>query len=144
VLIPGERAPILITRDMVRSMRPGSLIIDFSIDQGGCVETSRPSTLRDPVYIVDGVLHHCVPNITSIVSRTASHALTNAALPYLLSIGDQGLDGALRQSSALVKGVKLYRGKIASQRLAVALGREVEVDLAAALALFQDAEGTGS
>lgn len=134
VLLPGQRAPVLITREMVRKMRPGSVIIDFSIDQGGCVETSRPMTLRDPTFIAEGVVHFCVPNITSTVARTASHALTNSALPYLLAIGERGLEAALLDNKALRTGVKMYRGKITSQRLASALGREVGLDLPAALA----------
>lgn len=133
VLVPGERAPILITREMVRRMRPGAVILDYSIDQGGCVETSRPTTLRDPTFVAEGVIHHCVPNMTAMVARTASHALTNSALPYWLETGDWGLEGALATMLALQRGVKLYRGKIASQRLALALGREVEIDLQSVL-----------
>ncbi len=79
VLLPGERAPVLITREMVRRMRRGSVIMDFSIDHGGCVETSRPMTLRDPTFVAEGVTHFCVPNLPAAVARTASHALTNAA-----------------------------------------------------------------
>ena len=84
---PGRRAEQFITRDMVRKMRPGSVILDFSINDGGCVETSRPTTLRDPVYVVDGVIHYCVPNLPAAVSRTTSYGLTNALLPYLKDLG---------------------------------------------------------
>ncbi len=129
VLIPGQRAPILVTREMVRSMRPGAVIIDFSIDQGGCVETSRPTTLRDPTFVAEGVIHHCVPYVTAAVARTASHALTNSALPYLLAISRRGLDAALADYPDLRRGVNLYQGQIASPTLAGALGRGVEVDL---------------
>ncbi len=90
VLVPGRRAPVLISRDMVRRMRHGSVIIDFAIDQGGCVQTSRPTTLRDQTFVDEGVIHHCVPNMTATVARTASHALTNAVLPYLQSVGAYG------------------------------------------------------
>jgi alanine dehydrogenase len=109
VLIPGRQAPTLITRPMVKTMRPGSVIIDFSIDEGGSVETSRPTTLRDPAFVRDGVVHHCVPNITSTVPRTTSYAVTNAALPYLLAVGSHGLLGASQRDSALSRGVVLYQ-----------------------------------
>lgn len=129
VLVPGQRAPVLITREMVQKMRPGAVIMDYAIDQGGCVETSRPTTLRDPTFVAEGVVHFCVPNSAAMVARTASHALTNAALPYLLAIGQQGLEPTLAAYSALRKGTKLYHGKIASHRLAASLGRQVEIDL---------------
>ncbi|MDW8316625.1 MAG: alanine dehydrogenase [Anaerolineae bacterium] len=135
VLVPGQRTPILVTREMVRKMRPGAVILDYAIDQGGCVETSRPTTLRDPTFVAEGVTHFCVPNTASMVARTASHALTNALLPYLLMIGQLGVQEALAASYALRKGTKLFQGKIASHRLAAALGREVEVDLTEALNL---------
>ncbi len=110
-------------------MRPGSVIIDFSIDQGGCIETSRPTTLRDQIFVAEGIIHHCVPNMTATVARTASHALTNAALPYLLAIGAQGLPGTFDHEPALLSGVNLYQGQLAHPGIAVALGREVEVKL---------------
>ncbi len=131
VLRAGERAPVLITRAMVRNMRQGAVIIDFSIDQGGCVETSRPMPLRDPTFVAEGVTHFCVPNATAMVARTASHALTNSSLPYLLEIGEQGLEQALARDMSLCRGIKVYQGRIASHRLAAAMGLEVEVDLAA-------------
>jgi alanine dehydrogenase len=136
VLVPGQRAPILISREMVKRMRPGSVILDFAIDQGGCVETSRPTTLRDPTFLAEGVIHHCVPNLTAIVGRTASHAMTNSALPYLLAICDYGLEGALAQKPALQRGVQYYQGHITSRRLAVSLGRQIDLDLATALAEY--------
>jgi alanine dehydrogenase len=129
VLIPGQRAPILVTHDMVKSMRPGSVIIDFSIDEGGCVETSRPTTLRDPAYILEGIVHYCVPNMTSVVSRTTTYAVTNAALPYLRSLGEYGLIGALHREPALVRGINLYQGNLADPTVAAALGREVTTSL---------------
>lgn len=134
VLVPGQRAPIIITREMVRKMRRGAVIMDYAIDQGGCVETSRPTTLRDPIFMAEDVVHFCVPNSASMVARTASHALTNVALPYLLAIGQQGLEGALALFTALRTGTKLYQGKIASKGLADSLGRQVEVNLAEVLA----------
>lgn len=133
VLIPGQRAPVLVSREMVRRMRPGSAILDFSIDQGGCAETSRPTTLRDQTFVEEGVTHFCVPNITASVARTASYALTNAALPYLLDIGQYGMLAALKQSPELIQGVNLYQGALAHPGVANALGRELGVDLFARL-----------
>lgn len=129
VFVPGQRAPVLVTREMVRSMRPGSVIIDFSIDQGGCVETSRPTTLRDPAYVAEGVIHHCVPNLTAVTARTTSHAVTNAAIPYLLEIANKGLLGAIQDDPTLMKGVNLYQGTLTHPEVAAALGREVVTDL---------------
>lgn len=129
VFVPGRRAPVLVTRDMVRRMRPGSVIIDFSIDNGGCVETSRPTTLHDPVYVAEGVIHHCVPNLTAAVARTTSYAITNAALPYLLAVGKEGLAAAMRREPALVRGINLHRGKLAHPDIAAGLGREVAISL---------------
>ncbi len=129
VLIPGQRAPILVSRDMVKSMRPGSVIMDFSIDEGGCVETSRPTTLRDPSYILEGVVHYCVPNMTSVVARTTSYAVTNAALPYLRALGEYGLISAIYRESALRRGINLYQGGLADPDVAAALGREVTAHL---------------
>lgn len=138
VLDPGKRAPMLISRDMIRSMRPGSVVIDFSIDEGGCAETSRPTTLRDPIYISEGVIHHCVPNITSTVARTTSYAITNAALPYLLCIGNEGLLGAIQNRHELLRGVVLRHGKMAHPDIAAALGRKVDVSLSPGNAAFKE------
>jgi alanine dehydrogenase len=129
VLSPGRRTPLLITREMVQNMRSGAVFLDFSIDQGGCSETSRPTTLRDQTYVVDGVIHHCVPNITAAVARTTSYGLTNSLLPYLLELGSYGMVGLLDQHSPLTAGVILYQGKLASKEIADALGRKVEVTL---------------
>lgn len=101
VYVVGHRAPILVTREMVRAMRPRAVIIDFSIDQGGCVETSRPTTHRDPVFVAEGVIHYCVPNVPALVARTATQAWSNAVLPYLLLIGELGTAGALDRSGEL-------------------------------------------
>lgn len=129
ILISGQRAPILVTREMVKSMRPGSVIMDFSIDEGGCVATSRPTTLRDPSYILEGVIHYCVPNMTSVVSRTASYAVTNAALPYLRAIGEYGVIGAIQREPALARGINLYQGNLVDPIVAAALGREMTAKL---------------
>ncbi|MCP4359920.1 MAG: alanine dehydrogenase [Chloroflexi bacterium] len=127
---PGRRVPILISRDMVRQMRSGSVIIDFSIDEGGCVETSRPTTLRDPIYVSEGIIHHCVPNMTAAYARTTSHAITNAALPYLLAVGEDGFSEAARREEALTAGINIYQGQLVHTAVAVALGRESSANLA--------------
>jgi len=124
VLIPGERAPFLVTEQMVRAMKPGSVIVDMSIDQGGCVETSRPMMLDNPTFTEHGVLHFCVPNVTSNIPRTASRALANAALPYLTALADRGLDAALQQDLGLSEGTVLYRGKVANSRVGKSLNIE--------------------
>jgi alanine dehydrogenase len=129
VSMPGRRTPILVSREMVQHMRPGTVIIDFSIDQGGCVETSRPTTLRDQTYVVNDVIHHCVPNVTAAVARTTSYGLTNALLPYLRDLGTYGLMGMIGHRPELVPGINLYQGRITSQEIAAALGREVEAEL---------------
>ncbi|MCA9934362.1 MAG: alanine dehydrogenase [Ardenticatenaceae bacterium] len=133
VFVHGQRAPVLITREMVRAMRPGSVIMDFSIDQGGCVETSRPTTLRDPAYVAEGVIHHCVPNLTASIARTTSRAVANAALPYLLNIGENGLLGAIAADPALIQGVNLYQGDLVHPGIASALGQEISSGLLEAI-----------
>lgn len=122
VLTPGEKAPLLITRDMVKSMKKGSLIIDLAIDQGGCVETSRLTTLEHPTFVEEGITHYCVPNITSAVSRTSTKVLSNVVTPYLLQIGEQGIDQALKENSSLAKGVYAYRGSLAKRSIAERFG----------------------
>src|SRR5690606_33120565 len=103
--------------------------LDFSIDQGGCSETSRPTTLRDQTYIVDGVIHHCVPNLTAAVARTTSHGLTNSLIPYLLALGSHGIMGLLDELPYVATGVNLYAGKLSNSEIAHALGRNIEVTL---------------
>lgn len=129
VYVPGARAPVLVTHDMVRSMRRGAVIIDFSIDNGGCVATSRPTTHRDPTFVAEGVIHFCVPNTPARVARTASYALTNAILPYLLSIGERGVEAAIREDPSLARGVNVYQGRLANPQVAAALGMTLEVEL---------------
>lgn len=122
VLVPGTRSPIVITRELVKTMKQRSIILDISIDQGGCVETSRPTTHRDPTFIEEQVIHYCVPNMTSIVARTATHALSNVALPYIREIAGNGLDHALGSIPALRRGVTTYRGTVTSAAVASYLG----------------------
>ena len=121
VLVPGARAPIVVTREMVRSMKPRSLIMDISIDQGGCVETSRPTTHRDPTFVEENVIHYCVPNMTAVVARTATHAFNNAAWPFIFEIAGHGLDAALDRLTALRRGVATRDGRIVNAVLASAL-----------------------
>jgi alanine dehydrogenase len=126
ILIPGERAPFLVTEAMVQAMKPGSVIIDVSIDQGGCVETSRPTTLDNPTFKVHDVVHYCVPNLTANIARTASRALANAALPHLVEIASKGRDVALQSNPGLAAGVYLYKGKLVSRRVGETLGIPTE------------------
>lgn len=112
VYVPGQHTPTLISREMMQTMRSRSLFVDISIDQGGCSETSRPTTHANPTYIEEGVIHYCVPNMTSIVGRTASHALTYATLPYVQAIADQGLDEALQSFPELGRGVNIRDGEV--------------------------------
>jgi alanine dehydrogenase len=112
VLVPGKRAPILVTREMVRSMRPRSVVMDMSIDQGGCMETSRPTTHASPTYVEEGILHYCVPNVSGVIARTATHAFNNAAWPHIQNIVRLGLDEALNQDPALARGLATRDGDI--------------------------------
>ncbi len=122
VLRPGERAPIMITREMVKSMKKGSVIIDLAIDQGGCIETSRLTTLEHPTFVEEGVIHYCVPNITSAVSRTSTKVLSNLVVRYLHLIGDLGIERALKDNPALIQGVYIWRGGIAKKNIAERFG----------------------
>jgi alanine dehydrogenase len=117
VLLPGQRAPIVITREMVQTMKPRSVIIDMSIDQGGCVETSRPTTHKSPTYVEEGVIHCCIPNFPSVVARTATHAFNNAAWPYIQAITRLGIDAALETTPALARGVNTRLGEIVNPAL---------------------------
>ena len=112
VLVTGERTPILITREMMRAMKSRSVFIDVSIDQGGCAETSRPTTHDQATYIEEGVIHYCVPNMPGVVARTATHAFVNAGLPYILQIANLGPDGAITQNPAIEKAVNTHDGKL--------------------------------
>lgn len=124
VLIPGAKAPHLVTRDMLALMRPGTVIVDVAIDQGGCFETSRATTHTDPVYTVDGIVHYAVANIPGAVPFTSTLALTNATLPYALRIADLGWEEACRQDPGLANGVNMVDGKITFKAVAEAFGLE--------------------
>jgi alanine dehydrogenase len=118
VLRPGEKAPIMITRDMIKSMKKGSVLIDLAIDQGGCSETSRLTTLEHPTYVDEGIIHYCVPNITSTVSRTSTKVLSNMVVPYLLEIAERGLDQNLKEDDSLARGVYVYKGQFVKKSIA--------------------------
>jgi alanine dehydrogenase len=122
VLIPGARAPKLVTRDMVASMRPGSVVIDISIDQGGCIETSHMTTHSNPTYIDEGVVHYCVGNMPGAVPNTSTYALTNVTLPYAMAIAEHGLEEALRADPALALGLNAYGGMLTNQPVGEAHG----------------------
>ncbi len=112
VLVPGERPPIVVTRELVRSMKERAIIMDISIDEGGCVETSRPTTHDHPTFIEEGTVHYCVPNMPSVVARTATHAFLNAAFPYILEVADKGIDKAISENPAIERGVITYHGEV--------------------------------
>lgn len=121
ILIPGARTPKVVTRQMVRSMGPGAVIVDVCIDQGGAVETSRPTTHTEPTFVEEGVIHYCVPNMPGAVPQTSTEALTAATLPYVLDLASKGLD-AIPQDPALAKGVNALRSKLTCRGVAEALG----------------------
>jgi alanine dehydrogenase len=124
VAVRGERAPLLVTRDMLSLMKPRSVVMDLSIDMGGCFETSRPTSFPYPTYEVDGILHFCVPNLPSAAARSATVAFTNALVPYLLAIVEKGFSRALADDGELRRGAYLYRGRCAKEALARAFGVE--------------------
>ncbi len=126
VLIPGARAPYLVRREDLKKMKPGSVIIDVAIDQGGCIETSKPTTHREPTYIVDEVIHYCVTNMPGAVGRTSTYALTNVTLPYALQLANKGLDRAVKENPALREGVNIHRGKVTNQAVAATFGLKCE------------------
>ena len=122
VLLPGAKAPKLVTAEMVKSMRPGSVMVDVAIDQGGCFATSKPTSHSEPVYVVDGVVHYCVTNMPGAVPRTSTQALANATLPYGVALANQGVAAAAKRDAALAKGVNVIDGKITYQAVADAFG----------------------
>jgi alanine dehydrogenase len=124
VLVPGGHAPYLVSKEMVATMRAGSVILDISIDQGGCVETSRPTTIDDPTFVFADVVHYCVGNMTANIPRTASKALTHAHVGFLEQIARHGVDGAIRQSTTLARGTCMYRGTVTHETIASLFGLE--------------------
>jgi alanine dehydrogenase len=126
VLLPGAKAPKLITRAMLRKMKPGSVVVDIAIDQGGCAETSRPTTHLNPVYVEEGVTHYCVANMPAAYARTATQALTNITARYVELLADLGLEGACKKQPALMGGVNTRDGKLTLRAVAEAHGLPFE------------------
>jgi alanine dehydrogenase len=124
VLLPGAKAPVIVSEEMVASMRPGSVIVDIAIDQGGCVATSRVTTHSDPTYVVQDVVHYCVGNMPGAVPNTSTYALTNVTLPYALDIAGKGLEEAVRQDEVLAGGVNIYAGSVTNEGVSGAHGLE--------------------
>jgi len=123
VLVPGERAPLLVSRAMVRAMRPGAVVVDIAIDQGGSVETSRPTIHAAPYFIEERVVHYCVTNMPAAVPRTSTQGLVAATLPYLLSFARYGVNGALRSDEGLLAGLNTHRGHVTCEGVAKAFGK---------------------
>jgi len=126
VLIPGAKAPKLITEEMVQKMKPGAAIVDVAVDQGGMCETTRPTTHDEPTYLVHDVVHYCVANMPGAVPRTSTYALTNSTLSYALDIADRGILGAMSRSRALQKGLNIYQGAVTHPGVAEAFGLPLE------------------
>ena len=124
VLNPGARAPFLVKKDLISKMRRGSVIVDVSIDQGGCVETSRPTTHSNPVFGVDGVIHYCVVNMPGAFPRTSTFALCNVTIPYILKLADLGWRKAIQEDQGLAKGLNIVGGRVTHPAVASALGLE--------------------
>ena len=124
VLVKGARAPIIVTKEMVKTMKPGSVIVDVAIDQGGCIETSRATTHKDPIHIVNDVIHYAVSNMPGIVPRTSTLALSNATLPYALKLANMGWREAMKADEPLSKGLNVWNGKVTNKFVAEALGLE--------------------
>lgn len=126
VLIPGAKAPNLITRAMLKKMRPGTVVVDVAVDQGGCIETCRPTTHADPTFIIDDVVHYCVANMPGAVPYTSTLALTNATLQYALQLANKGWEKACAENNALLKGLNIVKGEIVHQGVADAFGFKYE------------------
>jgi alanine dehydrogenase len=126
VLVPGAKAPRLITRDMLKEMEPGTVLVDVAIDQGGCFETSRPTTHSDPVFVEDGIVHYCVANIPGAVPNTSTTALTNATLRYAVALADKGWQKACKEDEALAKGLNIVEGKVTFKAVADTFGLPYE------------------
>lgn len=124
VLVPGKTAPRLVTKEMIKKMAPGSVIVDVAIDQGGCLETSRPTTHADPTYVVEGVVHYCVTNMPGACARTATLALTHATMPYALALANKGYVKALLDNAGLMQGLNVCLGKVTNESVAHDLGYE--------------------
>jgi alanine dehydrogenase len=122
VLIKGAQAPKLVTRQMVSTMKPSSVIVDVAVDQGGCIETTHATTHSHPTFVVDGVIHYCVANMPGAVPRTSTYALSNATLPYIVKLAEMGVEAAIRSDLSLAKGMNTYKGQITYAAVAEAFG----------------------
>lgn len=139
VLVPGAAAPKLLTKDMLALMQPGSVLVDVAIDQGGCFETSKPTTHQDPIYSVDGIIHYCVANMPGAVARTSTLALTNATLPFVVALANQGIHHALLADPNLLNGLNVHKGMVTMGAVAESLGYDyVEPAQALQPALVQE------
>ena len=127
VLIKGGKAPKLVTRDMISAMNPGSVVVDVSVDQGGCIETSHPTTHSNPTFLVNGVIHYCVGNIPGAVPRTSTYALGNATLPYVVKLANLGVEAAIQADPSLAKGVNVHKGKVTYPAVAEAFGMKLSM-----------------
>jgi len=121
VLVPGAKAPMLVSKDMLSAMRPGSVLVDVAIDQGGCFETSRPTTHDEPTYVVDNIVHYCVANMPGAVPRTSAFALNNATMPYVLDIVNKGVKQALLSDEHLLNGLNVHQGHLTYEAVSNAL-----------------------
>lgn len=130
VLIPGARAPVLVPQSALKMMKPGAVIIDVAVDQGGCIETSRPTTHSDPTYVVDGVVHYCVANMPGAVGRTSTYALCNVTLPYALKLANLGLEAACAQDHGLLTAVNIHQGHVTNHAVAETFNLEWKTFLA--------------
>jgi alanine dehydrogenase len=118
VHVPSERAPVIITREMVKKMRHGAVLIDLSIDEGGCSETSRPTSHQNPTYVEEGILHCCIPNLPGVVARTATHAFLNGAWPYIQEISNLGIETAIQNNPDLERGIATHAGQLRNLKIA--------------------------
>lgn len=128
VLLKGAKAPRLITKDMLKSMKPGAVIVDVAVDQGGCVETTRPTTHEDPVFIIDDVVHYCVANMPGAVPHTSTVALTNVTLPYILQLAGKGYEQALKDNEGLAKGLNIENGKVVYEPIKEAFADQMQLN----------------
>ncbi|MEK7357917.1 MAG: NAD-binding protein, partial [Bdellovibrionota bacterium] len=124
VLVTGWKAPVLVTKDMIERMQPGSVVVDVAVDQGGCIETCRPTSHQNPVYEINGVIHYCVPNMPGVVARTSTYALTNATLKYASMIAQMGVEDSIAKDRALFKGLNVYGGHVTYEPVAKSLNME--------------------
>jgi len=125
VLIPGAKTPKLVTRDMLKIMKKGAVMVDVAIDQGGCFETSKATTHKDPIFTVDGVIHYCVSNMPGAVARTSTQALTNATLPYAAEIADKGWKRAMKENPEIKRGANVIGGQITFKGVSDAFGMKL-------------------